>query len=112
MQQYNHTNYGEILKNKPIRSPKHLKYVRSKPCMIKNDEGLNCNMEVVAHHTTFLKGKRGISQKVGDNYTIPICFSHHHNLHYIGEKLFWKMHDYELDQVLNYANTLWSESNE
>ncbi len=79
--------------------------------MLTNDEGLNCNMEAVAHHLTYLKGFRGIAQKVGDNYTLPICFSHHHTLHHMGEKSFWEVHGFELDEVTNYTQQLWSETN-
>lgn len=98
------------MKQKPIRSPKHLTFVRQQPCMIKYD-GLNCNRESIAHHPTFLKGKRGMGQKVSDEYAIPICHFHHYNLHYIGEKFFWNGHDIGLDEVVNYGRELWDITN-
>ena len=38
---------------------------------------------------------RGISQKVGDQYTIPLCVKHHHQLHNCGmsERQFWSKLD-------------------
>ena len=99
------------MKQKPIRSPKHLAFVRSKPCMIVNDERENCNRQARAHHLTFLKGERGMSQKVGDNWTVPICDGHHYDLHYIGEKFFWGVNGFTLDKITNYAIELWNESN-
>lgn len=98
------------MKQKPIRSPNHLALVRSQPCMIKYD-GENCNRQARAHHLTFLKGKRGMGQKVGDNWTVPICDGHHYDLHYIGEKFFWGGYDIGLDEVTNYAMELWEKSN-
>lgn len=99
------------MKQKPIRSPKHLAFVRTKPCMIVNDEGENCNGQARSHHLTFLKGKRGIGQKVSDEWCIPICDKHHYHLHYIGEKFFWGSHGFTLDKIINYAIELWEKSN-
>lgn len=97
------------MKQKPIRSSKHLAFVRTQPCMVKY-EGENCNRQAIAHHLTFLKGKRGMGQKVSDEYTIPICDFHHYDLHYIGEKFFWGSHNIGLDEVTNYALELWDIS--
>ena len=67
-----------------IKDKKYLRWVASNPCIIcqQND----CN----AHHITYAM-KRGISQKVGDQYTIPLCIKHHHQLHNCGmsERDFW-----------------------
>ena len=75
-----------LLKDKElkIKDKKYLRWVASNPCIIcqQND----CN----AHHITYAM-KRGISQKVGDQYTIPLCIKHHHQLHNCGmsERDFW-----------------------
>ena len=39
--------------------------------------------------------ERGISQKVGDQYTLPLCVKHHHQLHNCGlsERKFWEKID-------------------
>ena len=38
---------------------------------------------------------RGIGQKVGDQFTIPLCVKHHHQLHNCGlsERQFWQKID-------------------
>ncbi len=98
------------MKQKPIRSPKHLARLRKMDCMITKD-GENCNQTpVIGHHLTFLKGQRGISQKVGDNWCVNLCMLHHGNLHYIGEKTFWAFHDFTLDDVMEHAAMLWKET--
>jgi hypothetical protein len=73
-----------------IDSPKHLAYIRTLPCHVQQDDE-HCNgAPVHAHHLTIIKGERGVSQKAGDNHTLPLCSLHHRTLHNIGEKTFWK----------------------
>ena len=98
------------MKQKPIRSPKHLAFIRQQPCMIVNDEGENCNQKAISHHCTFIK-EGGMSSKVGDNWCVPLCQFHHGNLHYVGEKTFWGFYGFTLDKITNYAIELWNESN-
>ena len=47
-----------------------------------------------AHHIQFAQ-HRGIGQKVGDQFTIPLCVKHHHQLHNCGmsERDFWNKID-------------------
>ncbi len=93
------------MKQKPIRSPKHLAYIRSLPCCIMKD-GLNCNgTPVCAHHLTIIKGSRGISQKAGDCYCVPLCHFHHTTLHNVGEKSFWSA--WKIDAI-ELTNQLWN----
>ena len=72
------------LKDNKIKDKKYLRWVASNPCIICQQYGCN------AHHITYAT-KRGISQKVGDQYTIPLCVKHHHQLHNCGlsEREFW-----------------------
>ena len=100
------------MKQKPIRSPKHLKNVRKLPCMIKDYNGDNCNgTPIVAHHLTFIN-EGGMGLKTGDNWTIPLCHRCHLRLHHMGEKATWKCRGIGLDEVTNYATKLWSVTNE
>lgn len=93
------------MKQKPIRSPKHLARVRKLDCMIKNDEGENCNGHVVAHHLTFIN-EGGMGEKVGDNWVVPLSVGHHAELHRVGEKRFWAKYGFTLEEVINYATEL------
>ena len=82
-------NPALLEKAQAIRSKKHLAFVRTLPCSITKD-GEHCNLTpVVAHHLTIIKGARGMGQKAGDNYTLPLCHFHHMALHHLGEKKWW-----------------------
>jgi len=87
-----------LAKTKPIRSPKHLKYIRTLPCSV-------CKMvyDIHAHHLTHAE-PGGTSRKTSDNWVVPLCGDHHYILHYQGERSFWKK--YKLDPKI-YAALLW-----
>lgn len=71
-----------ISKRKPIRDPKHLKFVASLPC-------LKCGIsECDAHHIR-IGTDGGTGLKPSDSFTIPICRKHHTQLHSQGEKTFF-----------------------
>ena len=44
---------------------------------------------------------RGFSQKTGDQWAVPICSTHHHQLHTCGkgEKQFWKDLDIDAEEI-------------
>ena len=48
--------------------------------------------DVHAHHITYAE-QSGMGLKVGDNWCVPLCATHHHELHTygLGEKMFWIM---------------------
>jgi hypothetical protein len=71
-----------------IKDKKYLKWVASNPCIICQQYGCN------AHHITYAM-ERGIGQKVGDQFTIPLCVKHHHQLHncMMSERQFWEKID-------------------
>jgi hypothetical protein len=84
-----------------LRSKAHLQFVASKPCLI--CEGLPCH----AHHITFAQ-PRGLSQKVSDEFTVPLCVAHHNELHaFHNEASWWRSQAIE---PLPIANALWCES--
>ena len=83
---------------KRIRSREHLRYVASQPC-------LACGRSPSqAHHLRFAQ-PRALGKKVSDEYTVPLCAMHHHELHMRGnEKAWWE----ELQiEPLNKAEELW-----
>ena len=77
-----------------IKDKKYLKWVASNPCIICQQNGCN------AHHIQYAQ-HRGIGQKVGDQFTIPLCVKHHHQLHNCGmsERNFWEKID--IDPITN-----------
>ncbi len=81
-----------------IRSTKHLAFVRSQACLVHDGKGNRCNGTIIqAHHLTFCGG-HGIALKECDSLTVPLCHSHHINLHHIGEKQWWKHWDIDAEQ--------------
>ena len=84
-----------------LRSKAHLALVASKPCLV--CEALPCH----AHHITFAQ-PRGLSQKVSDEYTVPLCASHHNELHAFGNEASWWRN--QRIEPLAKAKALWLES--
>jgi hypothetical protein len=64
------------------RSKAHLLYVRSQPCLL--CERGPCD----AHHLKFAE-PRALGLKVSDEFTVPLCRSHHQELHRHGSELAW-----------------------
>jgi len=84
------TRNGQIDKtNLPINTPRrirnkeHLRYVASQPCII-------CGRSPAqAHHLRFAQ-PRALGRKVSDEWTVPLCLTHHRALHSVGnEKPWW-----------------------
>jgi hypothetical protein len=71
---------------KRLRDPEHLRYVASLPCFI------CARTPSQAHHLRFAQ-PRALSSKVSDEWTVPLCFTHHRALHDAGnEELWWQVH--------------------
>lgn len=85
-----------------LRSKAHLTLVASRPCLI--CETLPCH----AHHVTFAQ-PRGLSLKVSDEFTVPLCVVHHNALHAAGnEASWWRTQGIE---PLDHARALWFATN-
>lgn len=97
------TNWMTIsrFKEKKIRSRKHLDKVRKLPCLVCGSPAPNH-----AHHIQFSE-HRGFGQKVGDQYTVPLCGTCHHELHVTqeGERLYWAFAGID---ALAAAEEIWS----
>ncbi len=67
-----------------IRDKEHLRYVASQPCII-------CGRSPgQAHHLRFAQPS-ALGRKVSDEWTVPLCATHHRSLHSVGdEKRWWK----------------------
>ena len=65
------------------RSKDHLAFVRSQGCLVCRKTPAD------AHHLKFAQ-PRALGRKVSDEFTVPLCRSHHHSLHRHGnEKAWW-----------------------
>jgi len=65
-----------------IRDKDHLRYVASQPCII-------CGRSPGhAHHLRFAQ-PRALGRKVGDEWTVPLCATHHRALHSVGDEKRW-----------------------
>ena len=92
-----------ISEPKRIRCKEHLRFVASQPCLI-------CGRSPAhAHHVRYAQS-RGLSLKVSDEFTVPLCAIHHHNIHTTGkEREWWQEHDID---PLKVAADLWQQSRE
>lgn len=82
--------FGQL--NKPIKliNKKHLKWIRSRACVISSTEG----DQIVAHH------HQRRSQTQNDYLTIPLSDELHQDLHTVGIQTFEETHSVNLDEAL------------
>jgi hypothetical protein len=65
-----------------LRDKAHLKFVASQPCLI-------CGRSPVdAHHLRFAQ-RRAMGLKVSDEFTVPLCRTHHRDNHNFGDEVAW-----------------------
>jgi hypothetical protein len=64
------------------RNKAHLIFVASQPCLI--CQRSPCD----AHHIKFAQPK-ALGRKVSDEFTVPVCRNHHHELHRHGNEAAW-----------------------
>ena len=90
-----------IAEPKRLRHKEHLKFVASQPCLI-------CDRRPAqAHHIRFAQ-PRALGRKVSDEFTVPLCATHHMKLHQTGdERAWWAGH--KLDP-LQKAARLWQQT--
>jgi hypothetical protein len=88
---------------RPIRrrSKHHLRHVMGQPCLI------CARTPSDAHHLRFAQ-PRAMGRKVSDEYTVPLCRTHHRQLHHSGDEVGWWV-AVEIDP-LPIALDLWNES--
>ena len=64
------------------RNRKHLEFVSKKPCLV-------CGRSPTdAHHLRFAQ-PRALGRKVSDEFTVPLCRTHHRQLHSRGNEIAW-----------------------
>jgi hypothetical protein len=86
---------------KRLRDKGHLRFVASKACLVCGREPSD------PHHLRFAQ-PRALGMKVSDEFTVPLCRTHHRQLHQVGdERAWWKQRHID---PLEIAKSLWSES--
>ena len=81
-----------------IRDKDHLKFVAQQPCLVCGRQPCD------AHHLRFAQ-PRALGRKVSDEFTVPLCRTHHRALHDVGDEERW-WSDQHLDP-LSVATRLW-----
>jgi hypothetical protein len=85
---------------KRIRCKEHLRFVASHPCAV-------CGRSPAhAHHVRHAQS-RGLGLKVSDEFTVPLCATHHHQVHTTGkEREWWQQRN--IDPLI-IAKALWQQ---
>ena len=65
-----------------IRDKEHLKFVATQPCLICERKPSD------AHHIRFAQ-LRALGRKVSDEFTVPVCRTHHREIHRHGDEQSW-----------------------
>jgi hypothetical protein len=87
------------------RDKAHLKFVASQPCLL-------CNRQPAdAHHLRHAQ-PMAMGRKVSDEFTVPVCRTHHRQIHRAGnEAEWWSLMDGDIDP-LEIARGLWEQSHQ
>lgn len=94
---------GRMLRPVRRRDKDHLRFVASQPCLL--CQRRPCD----AHHLRFAQ-PRAMGRKVSDEYTVPLCRTHHRQVHRVGnEAEWWTAIDPDMDP-LEVAKGLWEQS--
>ena len=84
-----------------IRDRQHVKYVAGRPCLICGRQPSD------PHHLRFAQ-PRALGRKVSDEFTVPLCRSHHREVHRSSDELaWWKQAGIEPVAI---AQILWRET--
>src|SRR5258708_17512602 len=67
---------------KRLKDKQHLRFVAKQPCLVCGREPCD------PHHLRFAQS-RGLSLKVSDEFTVPLCPAHHLELHRAGKEVGW-----------------------
>jgi DNA recombination protein Rad52 len=90
-----------ISEPKRIRCKEHLRYVASQPCV-------NCGRSPSHAHYVRYAQRRGLGIKVSDEFTVPLCATHHQQLHNTTKEREW-WQERKVDPLI-IASALWRES--
>jgi len=84
-----------------LRDKDHLKFVSTQRCLI-------CERQPAdAHHIRFAQ-LRALGRKVSDEFTVPLCRTHHREIHRCGDEAAW-WNKHRLDPLI-VASALWRKT--
>ena len=84
-----------------LRDKAHLKFVASQACLI-------CGREPSDPHHLGFAQPRALGRKVSDEYVVPLCRTHHREVHRSGKEInWWKKYGLE---PLTVASALWART--
>jgi hypothetical protein len=92
------TPIGKTLR---MRDRDHLKFVSAQPCLV------CARSPSDAHHLKFAQG-RALGRKVSDEFTVPLCRTHHRELHLRGDERTW-WQQLNVDPTFT-ASALWTQT--
>jgi hypothetical protein len=90
-----------IAEPKRVRDKAHLKFLASQPCLVCGRQPSD------PHHLRFAQ-PRAIGLKVSDEFTVPLCRTHHRQLHQVGDERAW-WQNLQIN-ALEVARELWERS--
>jgi ERF superfamily len=79
-----HVDKGALTHGEPrrYRDRDHLRFVSAQPCLLCGRRPSD------SHHLRFAQ-PRALGRRVSDEYTVPLCRSHHRALHRYGDEVAW-----------------------
>jgi hypothetical protein len=92
-----------VPKTKTTRDKKYLEWISTLKCACAPCRGLS-----VAHHCPE-KGKGGVGIKTSDRRCLPLCVTHHFDVHALGKETFAKQHNLEYEILISAYNRLYEE---
>jgi hypothetical protein len=84
-----------------VRDKNHIRHVMTQPCLVCDRRPSD------AHHLRFAQS-RALGRKVSDEFTVPLCRTHHRDVHRRGDEEAW-WQNRRIDPFIA-ARTLWLES--
>jgi hypothetical protein len=97
----NEKNLSPLSKPRRIRNKDHLKFVARQACLVCGRKPSD------AHHLRFAQ-PRALGLKVSDEFTVPLCRTHHRELHRHGNELKW-WENIKIDAITA-AERLWRQT--
>jgi hypothetical protein len=98
-----HIDKGALPLSEPrrYRDRAHLEFVSTQPCLLCGRRPSD------AHHLRFAQ-LRALGRRVSDEYTVPLCRTHHRSLHRRGDEIAW----WEINNIdpLAVAQELWGRT--
>ena len=90
-----------ISESRRYRDKAHLKFVAAQACLI-------CGREQSDPHHLGFAQPRALGRKVSDEYVVPLCRTHHREVHRSSKEINW-WNKYNIDP-LSVASTLWART--